>query len=78
MEISLVKPSTTVPKIPVPADTATGTEVPVVELLPTATVLSNKMRYRKGLLCRSGRKAFKFLDLKKTKQKTFFSRISLV
>ena len=50
MEISLVKPSTTVPKIPVPADTATGTEVPVVELLPTATVPSNKMCYRKGLM----------------------------
>ena len=29
--ISLVKPSTTVPNIPVPADTAPGTEAPVVE-----------------------------------------------
>ena len=49
MGFSLVKPSTTVPKIPVPADTATGTEVPVVELLPAATVPSDEMRYRKGL-----------------------------
>ena len=48
-DTSLVKPRTTVPKIPLSADTAIGTELPLVELLPTATVPSYKMLCCKGM-----------------------------
>jgi len=37
-------------EVPVKEDTATGTVAPVVPLLPTATVPSHKMLYRKGLV----------------------------
>ena len=50
VDTSLVKPRTTVPEIPVSADTAIGTELPVVGLLPTATVPSYKMLCHKGML----------------------------